>query len=1105
MDAMPASFVSKARTAFNSAAAKAERVLTDLKSHREEEEEQPTRNQNYSKGVNEVKHQGWRTAHIRKKQEWQHKLNNLRIGRRKEVEDQDKVEDPIMAIPFYDANLYILKAKQEQEAKESDVGYLVETLNAVDVNSIPRASIVKQLAVAIKAGKGAKTMKDFVAPSGNSSPVKEKGGLTLSAVKSLVLGEQEDTLGFDSGDEKKLVSLINSLFNVDGNFLIRMIVSDLGSPSNRVSFTKDLHAAPPDSFVVKLAEVIGSFTTPRRMALFWFKVVNELRRFWDEEKHIPCVPLDENPDLKSCLLHQWLQVINCCLDRRTRWIAASEALDAAISQASSGNEDSDNSEGMGSPVSLLYAKNSTGELVLRLGAQHQVENLIMLETGEAVYAPVTQDGPLLTEDLIKETEELVLRTGSMGAGCSQLLSDMQAFKAANPGCTLEDFVRWHSPPDWTENETSSGDDSSPPRGQLSIRMQKAGNLWRQLWETAKPLPAIKQTPLFDEDLAVEGILNSLEDIPAAELFEQLFVSLVALGFVMVEPVISTNDDLSKLFFECKDYVVAICEGGALTDKLDDLCQVYETVEAMLLRPEKVLRSMKQTEKSLSGVNGTKQRFKRLSFIFRGKEGNQKRVPSETEQKCMEPAPASSFFSIKIRPCFSDYDTCLFQGFGKSLQSSRVAASAQSFHSVSSTDVTFLLIFISLYIPLCLPYQFYIDVCRTVSSSFRGTTLQRWVRPFSSDSGDVVEAVVPHMGESITDGTLASFLKKPGDRVEADEAIAQIETDKVTIDIASPASGVIQEFLVKEGDTVEPGNKVAIISTSADAVSHVAPSEKTAEKPAAKPSPPAEEPKVESSKVAEKPKAPSPPPPTKQSAKEPQLPPKDRERRVPMTRLRKRVATRLKDSQNTFALLTTFNEVDMTNLMKLRSQYKDAFFEKHGVKLGLMSGFIKAAVSALQHQPVVNAVIDGDDIIYRDYVDISIAVGTSKGLVVPVIRGADKMNFADIEKTINSLAKKANEGTISIDEMAGGSFTVSNGGVYGSLISTPIINPPQSAILGMHSIVQRPMVVGGSVVPRPMMYVALTYDHRLIDGREAVYFLRRIKDVVEDPQRLLLDI
>ncbi|XP_010448196.1 PREDICTED: dihydrolipoyllysine-residue succinyltransferase component of 2-oxoglutarate dehydrogenase complex 2, mitochondrial isoform X1 [Camelina sativa] len=445
-------------------------------------------------------------------------------------------------------------------------------------------------------------------------------------------------------------------------------------------------------------------------------------------------------------------------------------------------------------------------------------------------------------------------------------------------------------------------------------------------------------------------------------------------------------------------------------------------------------------------------------------------------------------------------------FGKSLQSSsRVAASSPSLLTGSETG--------TLLHRGTHAHSFHNLAFSAGNSGFSrlassgSSTMQRWVRPFSSESGDTVEAVVPHMGESITDGTLANFLKKPGERVEADEAIAQIETDKVTIDIGSPASGVIQEFLVKEGDTVEPGTKVAIISKS-EAVSHSAPSQKVPETSEPKPSPPAEEkqkPKVESAPVADKPKAPSSPPPPKQSAKEPQLPPKERERRVPMTRLRKRVATRLKDSQNTFALLTTFNEVDMTNLMKLRSQYKDAFYEKHGVKLGLMSGFIKAAVSALQHQPVVNAVIDGDDIIYRDYVDISIAVGTSKGLVVPVIRGADQMNFAEIEKTINSLAKKANEGTISIDEMAGGSFTVSNGGVYGSLISTPIINPPQSAILGMHSIVSRPMVVGGSVVPRPMMYVALTYDHRLIDGREAVYFLRRVKDVVEDPQRLLLDI
>nr|GLL22565.1 dihydrolipoyllysine-residue succinyltransferase component of 2-oxoglutarate dehydrogenase complex 2, mitochondrial-like isoform X4 [Ipomoea trifida] len=383
-------------------------------------------------------------------------------------------------------------------------------------------------------------------------------------------------------------------------------------------------------------------------------------------------------------------------------------------------------------------------------------------------------------------------------------------------------------------------------------------------------------------------------------------------------------------------------------------------------------------------------------------------------------------------------------------------------------------------------------------------LQNWSRPYCSSGGDLVDAVVPFMGESISDGTLATFLKKPGDRVEVDEAIAQVETDKVTIDVTSPEAGIIQEFVAKEGDTVEPGTKVAVISKSGEGVNHVAPSEKAAPQP----SDPVEQKEKPMTKVEtpvkEKPKESSPPPP-KTSATEPQLPPKERERRVPMTRLRKRVATRLKDSQNTFALLTTFNEVDMTNLMKLRSEYKDAFVEKHGVKLGLMSGFIKAAVSALQNQPVVNAVIDGDDIIYRDYIDISIAVGTPKGLVVPVIREADKMNFAEIEKTMNTLAKKANNGTISIDEMAGGSFTISNGGVYGSLLSTPIINPPQSAILGMHSIVNRPMVVGGNIVPRPMMYIALTYDHRLIDGREAVYFLRRIKDVVEDPRRLLLDV
>eukprot|EP01024_Parvocaulis_polyphysoides_P055078 TRINITY_DN5604_c3_g1_i1.p1 TRINITY_DN5604_c3_g1~~TRINITY_DN5604_c3_g1_i1.p1 ORF type:complete len:245 (+),score=41.79 TRINITY_DN5604_c3_g1_i1:60-737(+) len=225
----------------------------------------------------------------------------------------------------------------------------------------------------------------------------------------------------------------------------------------------------------------------------------------------------------------------------------------------------------------------------------------------------------------------------------------------------------------------------------------------------------------------------------------------------------------------------------------------------------------------------------------------------------------------------------------------------------------------------------------------------------------------------------------------------------------------------------------------------------------------------------------------------------------MTRLRKRVAERLKGAQNTYAMLTTFNEVDMTNIMAMRSEYKDAFLERHGVKLGFMSLFVKASADALKEVPAVNAVIDGEDIIYRDHVDISIAVATPKGLVVPVLRSADKLSFANIERTIGEMGKRARDGSISLDEMAGGTFTISNGGVYGSMLSTPIINPPQSAILGMHAINQKAVVVGKEIMSRPMMYIALTYDHRLIDGREAVTFLRRVKDIVEDPRRILLDV
>ncbi|CAI5474756.1 unnamed protein product [Closterium sp. Yama58-4] len=378
--------------------------------------------------------------------------------------------------------------------------------------------------------------------------------------------------------------------------------------------------------------------------------------------------------------------------------------------------------------------------------------------------------------------------------------------------------------------------------------------------------------------------------------------------------------------------------------------------------------------------------------------------------------------------------------------------------------------------------------------------------------DTVEVVVPSMGESVNDGVLAALLKSVGDSVRMDEVIGQVETDKVTIDVRSPDEGVVEAVSVQLGDTVTPGTPIAVVrrakalpvsTTLADRVVEAVegprpvPVARAVPSPPPPPSPPASRPAAAAAAAGAGAAA----------AGGPALPiiPRQKERRVPMTRLRRRVAQRLKDSQNTFAMLTTFNEIDMTNLIALRNDFKDAFYEKHGIKLGFMSAFVKAASSALQQEPAVNAVIDGDDIVYRDYIDVSIAVGTPKGLVVPVIRKVHEMSFVDVERTVAELGKKARDGTISIDDMAGGTFTISNGGVYGSLISTPIINPPQSAILGMHAIQQRPVVVGKDIVARPMMYVALTYDHRLIDGREAVLFLRRIKDIVEDPRRILLDI
>lgn len=385
-----------------------------------------------------------------------------------------------------------------------------------------------------------------------------------------------------------------------------------------------------------------------------------------------------------------------------------------------------------------------------------------------------------------------------------------------------------------------------------------------------------------------------------------------------------------------------------------------------------------------------------------------------------------------------------------------------------------------------------------------------MRAFSSDAAFVIE--VPALGDSITEGTVVGILKGPGDWVDVDEIVMTIETDKVSFDVRAPQGGYVEEILVEDGDTVEIGANLVNMKGGEAPAGAAKKDDKADAPPAAG--------KQESSSTA-----PPPPPP---AASKPAAAKEDKkskapastakpgefaapevdgrsEVRVPMNRMRKRIAERLKDSQNTAAMLTTFQEVDMYNLIQMRNKHKDEFFEKHGVKLGFMSPFIKASAAALQEIPAVNAVIEGSDIVYRNYVDISVAVASPRGLVVPVIRNAQHLGFAQTEQTLGDLASKARDNALALEDMAGGTFTISNGGVFGSMMGTPILNLPQSAILGMHATKMRPSVVNGEIVARPVMYLALTYDHRLIDGREAVTFLCSIRDKIEDPSRMLLDL
>ncbi len=429
----------------------------------------------------------------------------------------------------------------------------------------------------------------------------------------------------------------------------------------------------------------------------------------------------------------------------------------------------------------------------------------------------------------------------------------------------------------------------------------------------------------------------------------------------------------------------------------------------------------------------------------------------------------------------------------------------------------------------------------------------------------IEIKVPSLGESVTEATVGKWFKKAGDAIKIDEPLCELETDKVTVEVPAPAAGMLAEIAVQEGETIAAGGVLGFIREGASAASASAPSVAAKPAPAAPAKAPPAHPPAAQSNVTSMPPAPSarrmmeeiglttadvagsgrrgqvlkedvmasagrpansataaapqstamtpatyaPPPPMPTAPQQQRAPSVgsdgSREERVKMTRLRQTIARRLKDAQNTAAMLTTFNDVDMSNVMKLRTDYKELFEKRHGTKLGFMGFFVKACIQALREIPAVNAEIDGQDIVFKNYYHIGVAVGTDKGLVVPVVREADHLNLAEIEKTIAGFGKKARDGKLGIEDMQGGTFTISNGGTYGSMMSTPILNAPQSGILGMHRIEDRPVVRNGQIVIRPMRYLALSYDHRIVDGKDAVTFLVRVKECLEDPQRFVLEL
>ncbi|EFJ24220.1 hypothetical protein SELMODRAFT_442493 [Selaginella moellendorffii] len=498
---------------------------------------------------------------------------------------------------------------------------------AVTVAAIPPSILEFDLCPNFRVGRCFETCKDLALSEITDKDTSDWSSL-VSGLKKISLREKDKRTKTQIRSSGRYHSLLWSLFDAEtqhqGSF--KKFFSQHKLP-------EELHGAPPESFVSQLAEVIAGLKVEHKMAEFWLEVIKECRRRWEEGQPIPRMPKDSSPDLNYCLLFQQLQVLNCCIARRHRRCAALDSLNAPQERfpTDSGSDNPD----------MHFARLKDGQVVPRYCVDRRAENLIMLETGEPIFSPVTQEGPVLTEELIKETEELVLRTGSFGAGCSQLFSDMQAFKAANPGCILEDFVRWYSPLDWTEgNPVGKGDEPSL-RGSLSTRMRSEGNLWQELWLSARPVPAVMQAPLFDEELAGESTLEALEKISPGDFFEQLFTTAVSAGFAIAEANPSAaKDPLQRCLKECRDYILSTCHKHMDSGTLEDLCEVYELMERAIRAPSEELAGKAESKTILADIRKLLQK-KQISY----EDQHQQHPPSSNHHNAV--SSVVKFFESKF--------------------------------------------------------------------------------------------------------------------------------------------------------------------------------------------------------------------------------------------------------------------------------------------------------------------------------------------------------------------------------------------------------------------------------------------------------------------------